>query len=375
MLESIDPMYRIEAKRILVWVALSMGQLGSKQLAEAAAISPSEEPPFILSRRLKRLEEPSGLFKLLPSLLIEVKTKYTSEITFAHFSVKEFLMSEDISRLKTVSQYRIQKDEGNMLIADSCLCYHLYASQVKDIAIAEDNYRELFPLWRYSAELWMNHMNVVAEDLWAFALKDRAKSVLAAGTDSFLRMIQICDPTYGSEGWKKTVETLAPPLYYISATGNHRIVSLLTEGLDPKQSAQLVNASTETYLHSPLQVAAGCPDSQMITLLLDLGADVNAQGGFKGNKLQVAAEGGSVEVVELLLDRGANVNAQGGHFGNALQAAASNGYAKVVELLLDRGANVNAQGGPYGSALKAAASGGAVEVVELLLDHGAYYDA
>jgi ankyrin repeat protein len=50
--------------------------------------------------------------------------------------------------------------------------------------------------------------------------------------------------------------------------------------------------------------------------------------------------------VRLLLDKGANVNAQGGDFGNALQAASSNGYKAVVGRLLDKGANVNALQAP-----------------------------
>ena len=76
-------------------------------------------------------------------------------------------------------------------------------------------------------------------------------------------------------------------------------------------------------------------------------------------------------VVELLLERGADVNAQGGHYGNALQAASFNGHRGVVELLLERGADVNAQGGDYGNALQAASSNGDRGVVELLLERGA----
>ena len=46
-------------------------------------------------------------------------------------------------------------------------------------------------------------------------------------------------------------------------------------------------------------------------------------------------------MVKLLLDRGANVNAQGGHYGNALQAASEGGHEAVVKLLLDKGAHSN----------------------------------
>jgi hypothetical protein len=37
--------------------------------------------------------------------------------------------------------------------------------------------------------------------------------------------------------------------------------------------------------------------------------------------------------VRILLDQGADVNAQGGHHGNALQAASSEGHDKIVQML------------------------------------------
>ncbi|PWO15022.1 hypothetical protein PtrARCrB10_12117, partial [Pyrenophora tritici-repentis] len=49
-------------------------------------------------------------------------------------------------------------------------------------------------------------------------------------------------------------------------------------------------------------------------------------------------------IVKLLLNKGADVNAQGGEYGNALQAASAGGHEAIVKLLLDKGAGVNAQG-------------------------------
>ncbi|KAF4432780.1 GA-binding protein subunit beta-1 [Colletotrichum fructicola] len=83
-------------------------------------------------------------------------------------------------------------------------------------------------------------------------------------------------------------------------------------------------------------------------LLLNQGADVNAQGGYYSNALQAASGGGHQEIVQLLLNQGADVNAQGGEYGNALQAASEEGHQEIVQLLLNQGADVNAQGGYYG---------------------------
>jgi hypothetical protein len=126
---------------------------------------------------------------------------------------------------------------------------------------------------------------------------------------------------------------------------------------------------------TPLYIAVEKRDKAMVAMLLDRGAEVNAQGGEYGNALQAASRGGFMEVVAMLLDRGANVNAQGGIWGNALQAALTTGSTEVVTMLLDRGVDVNAQSGDFGSALQAASRGGFKEIVAMLLDKGADVNA
>jgi ankyrin repeat protein len=62
------------------------------------------------------------------------------------------------------------------------------------------------------------------------------------------------------------------------------------------------------------------------------------KGGEYGNALQAASYGGDEAVVKMLLDKGAEVNAQGGYYGNALQAASSRGHEAVVKVLVAWGA-------------------------------------
>ena len=73
--------------------------------------------------------------------------------------------------------------------------------------------------------------------------------------------------------------------------------------------------------------------------------------------MKTAVCNGNIEVVQLLLDKGADVNAQGGTYRGALKAASRDGNVRVVQLLLDKGVGVNAQtpqGGYYSNALQAA---------------------
>lgn len=73
-------------------------------------------------------------------------------------------------------------------------------------------------------------------------------------------------------------------------------------------------------------------------MLMDAGAEVNAQGGYFGNALQGASYRGHEKVIRILVNAGAKINAQGGIYGNALQAASHLGYQKVVQMLIDAGA-------------------------------------
>ena len=68
-------------------------------------------------------------------------------------------------------------------------------------------------------------------------------------------------------------------------------------------------------------------------------------------------------MVQILLEKGADVNAQGGSYGNALQAASFERHDAIVHRLLEAGADINSQGGEYGNALQAASIGGHDAVV------------
>ena len=138
-----------------------------------------------------------------------------------------------------------------------------------------------------------------------------------------------------------------------------------------------VNAHDQHRVNpTALQAAASCNGAEaVVQLLLENGAEVNAQGGFYGTALQVAASHRSETVVQLLLEGGAEVNAEVGLYGSALQAAAYNESEAVVRLLLNSGAEINAQCGVYGTALQAAALAGSEAVVQLLLNSGAEINA
>jgi len=130
-----------------------------------------------------------------------------------------------------------------------------------------------------------------------------------------------------------------------------------------------------------LQLASKTGQTEIIKLLLEYKADVNANpGGNNGRTaVQAASGGGHLEVVKLLLEHGADVNANPArlHGRTALQAASEGGHLEVVKLLLEQRADVNANPALLDgrTALQAASERGHLEVVKLLLEHKADVNA
>jgi ankyrin repeat protein len=146
-----------------------------------------------------------------------------------------------------------------------------------------------------------------------------------------------------------------------------------------------------------LQRASANGHGRVVRLLLDRGADVDADGvastllqrdsggqvyqvlfdtsdeEWGGTALQRASEEGRAQVVQLLLEKGADVNAGGEQSSTALQRASAQGHGRVVRLLLEKGADVNAKG-KRGTALQRALEQGDEQVVRLLLKKGADFN-
>ena len=97
--------------------------------------------------------------------------------------------------------------------------------------------------------------------------------------------------------------------------------------------------------------------------------------GTYGTPLQAAAYQGYSEIVSHLLNSGADSNVQGGLFGNALQAASASGRKDIVSLLLLKVDNVDVRGGLLGTPLQAAITGGHTDIRDMLVAKGARYEA
>ena len=159
------------------------------------------------------------------------------------------------------------------------------------------------------------------------------------------------------------------PLKLAAINNTPAVVELLL--LRGAESEHLKRASYEGEERTALHFAARSNTPEVMEVFLDLGANVNIQNSDGLTPLHSAAFRGR-DMVSLLLDRGADIHASGESVATPFHWASGHNSAEVVALLLDHGADINGQGGPAKETpLHFAAENNEAAVVELLLDRGA----
>jgi ankyrin repeat protein/mono/diheme cytochrome c family protein len=206
--------------------------------------------------------------------------------------------------------------------------------------------------------------------------------------------------------WRLEVKEEAPPKpvdpavrSLINAVRANDIANVTRTLAEQPELVKAVDNAGSTLLHH----AAAFASVEMMKLLLDKGADPNAQNRRKSTPMhwaiqaeakvrlllergakvetkqvegrtalyQAASLGNGNNVVRLLLEKGADPNARTVTGATPLMAASRSGNVEVMRMLLAGKAQVNAQSGNGSTALMAAASSGNPDAVRLLLDSGA----
>jgi ankyrin repeat protein len=389
ILLNINEEYHNDAIKVLQWLAFSARPVTLAEVAEALAVDFTNTIPQFDPDQ--RMPDPRDILFICSSLVstsspivsmsrtghdtngghTDDQREFileTEELRLAHFSVKEYLIGERIQN-SLASQYGFNGKIANRHIAQTCLAYLFQFDKMDSLQLQSPTY---FPLAHYGAEFWMTHCKSQSEDTQIpNTIQQMIVHLLQPQSPQFVNWIRLfdVDKPWDRNQLEFSQELIPSSLYYTSLMGLEEASwdLVLEKGAD-------VNAQGGEYGNA-LQAASKAGHQPIVQLLLEKGADVNAQGGYFGNALQAASEAGHQAIVQLLLEKEADVNVQGGDSGNALQAASGVGHQEIVQLLLEKGAVVNAQGGYFGNALQAASRAGHHTIVQLLLENGADVNA
>ena len=403
--------YYREVLKLLQWLTFSTQPLRLEELAEIVAIDIDETPRFDPERRWP---EPQDILMICSSLVTlttdyndatdeESSSLYSGEghdialdaalslhssswsfdngvedwsfgnrvkdsmtfVRLAHFSVKEYLVSERIQN-GVAARYSTREIESHGVLAGDCIAYLLQFDKLDPLPLET---LEIFPLARYAAQNWTDHARHAQKGPVTTAAC-LSMELLMSCEGGLLNWVRVASPDpywYSRRDLELGTEDLASPLYYASLVGLSEPVNKMIENdMD-------VNAKGG-WCGSALQAASISGCTGIAQVLLDNGADIDAMGRY-GTALCAFCYAGNYEIVGLLLRKGAHVDAHGeGEFdyGTPLQIASRAGHENIVKLLLDSDAGVNAMSDRIiESPLGLASCQGHEDIVKMLLDKGA----
>lgn len=360
ILRNISEEYRDDARRALTWIAFSKRPLLLREVAEAAVFGGDagfdEEDRF---------QNPADVLEVLGSLVtcsledqstpdpsLDDLEKFSQDegeildswnktflnrlpraesvsVSLAHYSVKEYLMSDRIIH----SDFEISENDANAIITESCLKYiHQYEISATKTASEED--LRYFPLLYYACEFWYVHLQGIPIES-----QKPLRSLLAKLFDSESELASWLRIHRPDRWWlppfndgNKDVS----PLYHASSIGLVYIVQrLLDEGAD-------VNTAAED-LASAFLVAAGFGHEAVVRILLQFPIDINMKDEDGATALHVAAEYENEGILRALLQHKADTDAVDTVGNTALHYVAWSSNQSIVQLLLEYNADVNVQ--------------------------------
>ena len=383
------------AHRLFQCVAAASRPLRIEELAEFLAFDFEAEstPEYVEDWRP---EDPGrAVFSTCSSLLTVVDVDDSRVIQFAHFSVKEYLVSTRIAEAKnSVSRFHVSMTSAHTIVAQACLgtLFHL------DESITETGV-DKYPLAEYAAMNWISHSEF---EVVAGIIQDGMKRLFDPKNSHFPIWLWIYKRERstlqsGQPGYDP--QDFATPLHYAARHGIHDVIKFLVversqdvnargfdgetplglacTGLHLKVAQVLLGYDVDKenrccYDESPLDHASGGGSVDLVLLLLDHGADVKAQS--KKNKytsLHVASRNGAAGVVRVLLERGADVNARNIENNTPLHGASGCGSVESCRVLLEHRADANARNAENTTPLHLASQGGYLDLAKLLLQYNA----
>lgn len=130
----------------------------------------------------------------------------------------------------------------------------------------------------------------------------------------------------------------------------------------------------QATMAGPLRDAAKSGDAELVTQLLDEGAEVDEIHGV-GTALHWAALHGHADIIKILAVRGAELGTKSDLLGTPLHTAANRGQTNAASALIQHGAEVDARDKDDKTPLHIAAKVGSNNIAEILINAGADVNA
>ena len=356
ILQDIDKASWRFALRLFQCVTVACRPLRVEELAEFLAFD-FDAGPTPTFRAGWRPEDPiSAVLSTCPNFLSIVKVWGFTFIQFSHFSVREFLTSNRLTEVGGISRYHVSLTPAHTIMAQACLGILLYIDEY----VTNDSLKS-FPLADYAARNWVDHARFDMSEI----TQDGMKRLFDPRLPHFTILVWIYDPELS---WLNRSERPSLPigtcLHYATLSGLPNLVKFLVTEFTPDLNARCFSNAV-----TPLHLASRDGHEEIARVLLEHGADVDAENKSKWTPLRHALDKKHVEVARVLIKNKAYVGAQGIDQWTPLLWASQHGQVELVQVLLERGADVDAEDALGWSPCRRAFYGRHVEVVRVLVQH------
>jgi ankyrin repeat protein len=353
------------AQRLFRCLTVSIRPLRVEELAEILAVRFNEAAPPTFNADWRPLDASEAVLSACTSLIAIVNVAGSQIVQFAHFSVKEFLISERLANSDTpLSTYHILPEPAHVTFARACLSILLELDDKID-----RNTISHLPLAPYSAQYWIDHSQFKNA---SSHVQEEMERLFDPMKPHFVAWVWLYDiDRHWLEPMSETHPTRPPavPLYYASLCGFRGLVEHFVV-----TCPQDIN-TRGGYYDTPLRAASAKGHLEITNLLLDSNADPNLSDDEGLSSLHSASQYGHVEVVKILVDHGTNLNQKADNGMTPLYLASSYGKLEAAHFLIHCGAVVDIRNASGETPLYQAAATGNFELVRLLLDFGAGVNA
>ena len=353
------------AHRLLQCLVVAVRPLRVEELAELLAFDFNVGGTPKLNQDWRWKDQEEAVMSACSSLVTIIKDGDSRVVQFSHFSVKEFLTANRLAEpIRDVSRYYIRLEAAHTILAQACLGVLLRL----DDCVDRDNIKS-FPLARYAAQYWPTHGRV---ETVSSRIKEGMVCLFDADKPHFATWLWIYneDRLFRADHSMSSMHPEKPytvPLYHAAIFGLCDLAEhLITE------HPEHVNARGGKC-ETPLHAAAYAGHTNILSLLIGHGADMEARSGDinGGTPLHRTAWYGRLDFGQVLLDHGADINAGDAFRNPPLMHAVCQGQFEFARMLLERGAVIDAQNERGETALHYAIQGKYTQIVQLLLEHGA----
>ena len=320
ILTSIDESYSSDVRKLLQFLTFSQHAMNLTELVDVVAVDMDAKVPQFDPEN--RIPNPKDILTMCSTLVtMATITGYPttdwqletwSTLRLAHFSVKEYFLSERIKSSKA-SMYSMDPISGNLFIAQTYLVY-LLGRQFSDGHCGwrfMEHRCAMFPLFQAAVLLFPAHIRTV--------------------------------DSHGDDDVDTVTKQLVQKLFSTRQNTNGGNYAAWVGGLIPE-------ADTNTIVNTPpLYYAASFGMTSIVkTLLADMSkSEIDIKGGrAQSTPLHVACFRGKARIVKLLLEAGADPNSTNCKGESCLywaREADNSDYEEIYDLLIKYGAEDDGQ--------------------------------